>query len=653
MLNELATLRDSLERHNIEYGGAHPWVKRMGRAPTLVAGLGTSGQVHSLELLSAEEAATLFKIQRSNHSNFPGVNVDSSVWEMDESAVRVWQATPVTDIRGRVAALRIACAAGRLSKKAVEGLRRIRKDAGELQARFRTADETFAAFQALLERVLATEGSEEAWYRSLTEAALRVAESGEAKALEYVELLLGGKGEKKSKRLPLVLDVADYAQFSWELLASEEQGGEEGVCSLTGKRTVIEAGPLPRPNLPVLGPTSLMSMNPDTPCQTRYGRIGSDVFRVGKDTATELNAALVGITAADREFKTWQRLPGQVKGKSNLLVVFLRAAPFEEAELASFFSEPEEAERTYTALCADLAKSLTGRESYANDRLEILVLNKISPGQVQVELSRSVPAAQVVEGGRAWEEAGRNLPETVFRRWPEVPFPSEVARLTQQQWIRGGRETADAAGCPLGQVYDVLVGDAQGAGAAARALLELVLRRATPLLAAVAHAYHRGGKEAWKGFARGAQESGSVAVAVLAATLQKLGRSKEDYMQGPAYQLGRFLSLADTLHREYCGGVREGQIPPQLLGNSMLPTVVTSPKKGLAQMINRLRVYRAWAEKAGSGLARWSVAEMGKLSPSLAERLPGRLGDEEKAELLLGYLARAEKKQEGDEGRDE
>ncbi len=44
---------------------------------------------------------------------------------------------------------------------------------------------------------------------------------------------------------------------------------------------------------------------------------------------------------------------------------------------------------------------------------------------------------------------------------------------------------------------------------------------------------------------------------------------------------------------------------------------------------------------------------MGKLSPTLAEQLPERMGDAEKAELLLGYLARAEKKQDESEGSDE
>ncbi len=485
------------------------------------------------------------------------------------------------------------------------------------------------------------------------------------KAVEFVEGLLIGKGDKAGKKAAVTVDVADYARFpcrvadqrmggyfSRQLLSTEEHGGEEGICSLTGDRAVIQTEPFPRPILPVLGQTSLMSMNPDTPCQSRYGRIGTEVFRAGRQTLKDLNSALIAITNSDREYKTWQRLPGQTKGKTNLLIVFLRDAPLDDPELASFFAEPRAAERAYTALCQDLVKSLTGRKSHTSDRVEMLVLNKVNPGQVQVELSRSVSARQVVEGGRAWEAAAANLPELVFRRQPLVPYPSEVLRATQQQWIRGGKQTADTIGCHAGQVYDMFIGQPEETSGAARELLGKTLKRTAPLLAAVGHAVHRGGKESWTGFAKGAQASASVAAAVLAASLKKIGRDKEDYMQGPAYQLGRFLSLADTLHREYCGAVRDKQIPPQLLGNALLPAVVANPQTGLAQMIHRLRVYRAWAEKAGTGLARWCVAEMGRLAPALAEHMPQRLGDAEKAELLLGYLARAEKKQ-GDEERSE
>jgi len=49
---------------------------------------------------------------------------------------------------------------------------------------------------------------------------------------------------------------------------------------------------------------------------------------------------------------------------------------------------------------------------------------------------------------------------------------------------------------------------------------------------------------------------------VLAIALFRLGIKKEAYMKEAAYELGRFLSLVDTLHQQYCVKVRKNQIPP-------------------------------------------------------------------------------------------
>lgn len=117
-------------------------------------------------------------------------------------------------------------------------------------------------------------------------------------------------------------------------------------------------------------------------------------------------------------------------------------------------------------------------------------------------------------------------------------------------------------------------------------------------------------------------------------------------MHEPAFLIGRFLSLADTLHAEYSKSVR-GDLPPQLLGNALIPTAISSPNKGLARMLQRIRVYQAWARgKKGTGLARWSCGEMGKIANEVAGKLPVRLNEAEQAQLLLGYLARAESNQE-------
>jgi hypothetical protein len=483
-----------------------------------------------------------------------------------------------------------------------------------------------------------------------------------------VELLLAGKydresGEFKEAKVPVLFDVADYQRFdcrvadprmgayySRRLSVLYGEEGEPGRCSLTGREMPLEMDKLPSPLLPVLGPTVLMSMNRDTPCQRRYGRIGTEVFRVGKRTAEELDGAVKQLTASEREFKNWQRVPGTLKGKSNLLLAYLEGTPLGDEEWAALFAEPEEAEENYGEICGKISAAMCGRESHGSERIRVFVLNKISPGQVRVELSRSFTAQQVLQGGREWENAARNRPEPVFRTEHEVPFPSEVVRCTQAAWIRGGKESTDAPGCRLSEVYDLLIADMEGAEASAQAILRVVLRRAAPLLAAVGHAHHRGGKGIWKGFEKGAGESVSVAVAVLAIALYRVGIKKEAYVKEAAYELGRFLSLVDTLHREYCVNVRNGQIPPQLLGNALLATTVTNPKKALAEMVNRIRVYRGWAEKAGTGLARWTLGEMGKLTPALAEGLPGRMDDAGKAQLLLGYLARWEKKEEKEEG---
>lgn len=71
-------------------------------------------------------------------------------------------------------------------------------------------------------------------------------------------------------------------------------------------------------------------------------------------------------------------------------------------------------------------------------------------------------------------------------------------------------------------------------------------------------------------------------------------------MQEPAFLIGRFLSLADTLHAEYSRSVRKGDMPPQLLGNALIPTAISDPNKGLARMLLRIRYIRlGHAERMG------------------------------------------------------
>ena len=122
-------------------------------------------------------------------------------------------------------------------------------------------------------------------------------------------------------------------------------------------------------------------------------------------------------------------------------------------------------------------------------------------------------------------------------------------------------------------------------------------------------------------------------------------------MDSPPFLIGRLLSFCDQLHERYCQKVREGSIPPQLVGNALMPTALETPQKALAILSNRILPYQAWAKTVkgdDAGLPRYFLAEIGKLSASLSsQRLPDRCDDGDKAEMLLGYLAFSGKTEDG------
>jgi hypothetical protein len=122
-------------------------------------------------------------------------------------------------------------------------------------------------------------------------------------------------------------------------------------------------------------------------------------------------------------------------------------------------------------------------------------------------------------------------------------------------------------------------------------------------------------------------------------------------MENSAFRLGRFLSLADLLHLQYCELKRDKSVPPQLLGNQHLAVAALNPVQAVSLLCDRLRIYKAWADtdqRPEAALAKWAVGRMGEVALGLTEQLSeDAMTDVQKAELLLGYLAR-EPKSEGD-----
>lgn len=116
-------------------------------------------------------------------------------------------------------------------------------------------------------------------------------------------------------------------------------------------------------------------------------------------------------------------------------------------------------------------------------------------------------------------------------------------------------------------------------------------------------------------------------------------------MHSAPFLVGRLLALADLLHREYCQHVRGGSIPPQLIGNALIPVARESLDAALDRLSDRLRIYKAWAEKIDGSeapLAKWTLGQMGHIAgPLAAAGRPSKMNQGDRAELLLGYIARS------------
>jgi hypothetical protein len=410
---------------------------------------------------------------------------------------------------------------------------------------------------------------------------------------------------------------------------------------------------------PAIENTILFSMNPYTGWHDRYDLIGSRICQVGKRTVDEIYQAAFWITSAERRNKTWRSVPEARGDKSDLLIAYIEQSAETDLELARVFSEGDDSEReaVFESVAASLIGALNAKGAVTRDRTcRVLVLHRISKGQVQVQINRQYLVIRIRAALREWRDGLSNTPSIstmlagASRGEPAKPyrprslFPGEVLRATKSTWIRGGTERQAIAGWELGRIYDLFLGEGRLREEAASELLRTMLDRTSPLLARFG-----AGSDVPPPGRRAAVD----ACTILAICLYKLGERKEEYMDKSAFLLGRFLSLADLLHLQYCVVKRDNEVPPQLLGNQHLAVAALKPAEALSLLCDRLRIYQAWAYTDRTGeaaLAKWAVGRMGEVARGLTGQLPERaMTDREKAEMLLGYLVR-EAKSQGYEG---
>jgi hypothetical protein len=697
MLNELQELRHNLAERGIQTAAWHPWIKPLAKYTTFLIELNGIGQPMRVASMPREQAARLHNIQPDNQKSFPAFNLNAPIFELTNGVAADPANLPA--ILGALGGLPLA-----YKKKDLDRLQRLLGEfpEKEISSFFQAGgdpvlDSTVALLAALRQRT----GTIDEFLRKLANCMLQSGMQGDLPA-EIVLSVLFGKLAKSGKRetwqCVLYLDLRDLSSVShrvadhavataWSeamLATSQTSGGGVPIrCALTGQQGDSAREKMPNPNLPLLGGTYLLSMNPDVPCQTRYGRISTEVFPVTQETVHGVNDALLHITHPDRRGKTWSDVPNGTSDKRDLLIAYLEKGVEAQLSIVPLLSSeedewPEEGDAApdlgsvspFEERTKKLIEALHLREQSQgihDDYLRLFVLSTIDKGRKQVLFDARYSVERIYAAQERWLRGSVNAPEIntlllqgkgkkPLRAKHHVPSPGAVATSFRQQWIRAGERNQKVAGVNLGRVYALLLDDASHAKREAAWLLErylplkvdLVFGAAKPAVNEKTGAVYT---YTAAGLSDAARRDLLIAVATFGILLHALGRNKEDYMNERDFLLGQFLQFADRLHILYCEGVRGGQVPPQLIGNAQISMAMQSPRRAFDVLAMRMPVYLAYAKQVAHGkhpekteaeteCAKWIEGRIGEISQKLNElglnESPGSTG---KAELLLGYLA--------------
>lgn len=417
---------------------------------------------------------------------------------------------------------------------------------------------------------------------------------------------------------------------------------------------------LPSVRMSILGNVILRAMSSESPCQGRYGMVNAISFPVGANARREMKGALEWLSDDVRKAKTWIDLTKKIDN-SSILFSYPTKKPETAPELAGLMgggddniADPEGA--TFSAIAARVTQTLRGLSSGSTDNdVRIFVLAK-RPGDARTKVvaSRYYTTEHTIKSAEQWQAGCRNIPNLQIRQfenaapvWKKclIPFPTEVVWCLNTAWRRQGTYAERVHGFSINEALSLLLDEGTEVRRLSLRAIDAIVRNCSPLLLAI-------GQENASGMVfrinKKYEKQALLLPSILGLLLYKNGIEKGGFMNSVAYLVGRFLSLADDLHLKYCQYVRKGAAPPQLVGNALMPTALETPEKALSMLSQRILPYQAWAKivKEGNdiGLVKYLLGQLGEVSDKLKDlNIPAQCTDADKAQILLGYLARPEK----------
>lgn len=705
MLNDLLTIERGLTAAGIDFGAAHPDVKDMAKGRALRVRLGAGGRVSSVEIVPEAGRGALWTLRDGQHNGFPGLKTAGGLLAMDKVAVeehsRLWESDKVASRRRdelRRLFANLSLDRDQILKWPNAGhRRRIGERLAALQAL--ADDPRTASVPAVFERFLQALDATPSFLEALAAALSERVEQGREEWLDPVREALIGP-------VPLAIDVAGFPRDAGDprqvgpvsaALSAADAGSRQtdasgGVCALTGKAATLHRGNFPQPNLPGLGQTYIFSRNSDIPSLARYGRTADASFPIDSGLVTRLSGAVGKLTRDEAKGKTWRLIPAESGDKPDLLITSLPARP--EAELANVLAgdddEEVDAEAALEHLGSQLIGQVEGELTTARpvEPVTILIFRTVDPANRKTIYHRDTTSKDFWEAAQRWREATKNTPgwlglpvpvkgQAAARRLgPPYVKPLSLVGASRTLFANGGQRRVSVIGVTSAEAFRLFLREGD-VGRRVRRLLRLLLQRHGALISGLAEARTKG-MDHLKKFDPGPKadlrRDALRSLTWIGALLHHLGHTAErnpemsgqtTYVDDLAFRLGQFLSAADMIHVGYCADLRGGDVPPTLLGNSVLSVAGADPVRALSILQTRLKPYLAWAKRADLIFTKASKAEttgdrntaialrqgvsQARRADELAVEIHNLLtpyrnkekrpDDAFKAELLLGYMA--------------
>lgn len=695
MLNELHDLAQSLAGLKISLAS---WHKLLNECPlggsSYFVYIGPDAQLQSIKpIRDRERLASLRKYEKAAGYSFPSLNAPP-LWRPDDESVRdqaielrksLASHSPPSaqEIEVKLRALIGKCGNAWIKAEKTERgkdemdkigdcLQRITADLKQLVGR---PSEEGRAFVELLHRASQLTGA--SFHQALTDVSIRyLAENpSDAAALD----MLIEPATKSVKKASLVLELTDQSQFprpanhiavyQWlnrclmESCAAQSKSAKAHGIDAYGSEAGGLDGSFPEVKMSRLGKVKLRAMSSESPCQQRYGMADAKSYPVSATNRQAMKNALEWISREERRGKTWCDISST--GNSGILFAYPSELPPEPPETSLLFvgnaDDPNADVGSFESCAQRVTAALKGQVgSQSTAEIRIFVLTKPDGFRTKVLHSSKYSVEHVLTSAKDWQAGCADLPLILIRQFgkakgdpvtwepPSIPFPAEVTWCLNTVWARLGSEASLAHGYRIADALALLLEQGIVLQEAVQMGLRLVYANSTPVLLALAQAHVQGQVlKVPKAFHRQLR----LLPSLLGLLLSKSGLDRGTYMSSPPFLVGRLMSLADQLHLLYCEGVRNGQVPPQLLGNALMATALEQPTKALAMLSQRVLPYQAWAKTLQSGervrLVKYVLGQLGKICDELTESsLPDHCSDADRAVMLLGYLARPTKASE-------